>query len=178
MHDLAFLYLLAEDSNKDTTNFTVTLVDDDSMFIETMKDYLSSMNIKQLEMYSSAEQLLQVLKHGDRRLIILDFDFGDKSKYNGLSALEAIRNVDPKIPVIMLSAQDNMTTAIETLRKGALDYFMKGYQSTFTSVLSSILKINELQKLKQAQKEYNITAVIVAVVFSVMACMAAWQFFK
>lgn len=172
MHDLAFLYLLAEEKEKTPTELTVTLVDDDPMFSETLKDYLVSMNIHKLEVFKGAEALLQVLKQGDRRIIILDFDFGGTSKYNGLTALEAIRNVDSKIPVIMLSAQDSMATAIETLRKGALDYFIKGYESTFTSVLSSILKISELQKLKQAQKEYRITAVIVVIAFLVMAAMA------
>lgn len=92
--------------------------------------------------------------------------------------MEAIRQKNPALPVIMLSAQDNMAKAIETLRKGVLDYFIKGTENAFISVLSSILKINELQKLKQSQKEHTLIVSIVALAFVVMTCMFLCQYLK
>jgi hypothetical protein len=35
-----------------------------------------------------------------------------------------------------------------------MDYFIKGTENAFTSVLTSIIKINELQRLKKNEKDY------------------------
>jgi DNA-binding NtrC family response regulator len=177
MYDLTFLLLQAESAESDTTSFTVTLVDDDPFFKETMRDYLTSMNIKKIEMYDSGEKFLEVFKEGDNRLVVLDYDFGPISKFDGMGVLEEIRKRDKKIPVIMLSAQDNMAIALETLRRGALDYFIKGNQSTYTSVLASILKINELQRLKKSQREYMITGIVGGAIFAIMVWFAYAKYF-
>jgi len=66
--------------------------------------------------------------------------------------LDEIRKRNLGMPVIMLSSHDKLTLAIETLMKGALDYFFKGTENTFTSVFTSILKINEIQRLSEEKK--------------------------
>ena len=123
------------------------------------------MNIKTIECFSSGEEFLTALKVNDKRLVVLDFDFGSKERLNGMQVLEVIKKSSPGMPVIILSSQDNLQVALETLRKGASDYFIKGMESTFTTVLTSILKINELLRLKKVQKDYFTFAVIGAIVF-------------
>src|SRR6185369_4246264 len=87
-------------------------------------------------------------------------DFGSAERMNGLQVLQEIKKKNAEMPVIMLSAQDNMAVALQTLRAGAVDYFIKGTENTFTSVLTSMMKINELQRLKKNEKDY-ITALVV-----------------
>ena len=175
MYDLTFLLLEAEKANTDTTSFTVTLIDDDNFFRETLRDYLLSMNIRKIEMYESGEDFLAKMGDDEKRLVILDYDFGPKSKYDGMGVLDEIRKRNKKIPIIMLSAQDNMAIALETLRRGAVDYFIIGNQSTYTSVLTSILKINEIQRLRKAQREYMITGLIGATIF---VGLVLWAYVK
>lgn len=128
--------------------FTVTLVDDDPLYLEQMQDFLHSMNISRIECFKSGEEFLSAVKEGDNRLVVCDFDFGINAM-NGNDVLDEMRKRNFKMPVIILSGNDKLTLAIETLMKGALDYFFKGTENTFTSVLTSILKINEIQRLKK-----------------------------
>jgi len=44
---------------------------------------------------------------------------------DGLAALEAIRHIDPSMPVIMLSGNVDLSRSAEALRKGAVDYLLK-----------------------------------------------------
>jgi len=128
--------------------FTVTLVDDDPLYLEQMQDFLHSMNISDIECFKSGEEFLSKVKENDKRLIVCEFDFGYNAM-NGNDVLDEMRKRNFKMPVIILSGNDKLTLAIETLMKGALDYFFKGTENTFTSVLTSILKINEIQRLKE-----------------------------
>jgi two-component system response regulator AtoC len=155
--------------------FTVTLVDDDPLFIEQMRDNLMSMRINQIETFSSGEEFLAKLSENDRRLIVCDYDFGSPQKMNGLQVLTAIKKKNPGLPVIMLSSQDNMTIALTVLRSGATDYFIKGTENAFTSVLTSIVKINELQRLKKNEKDFQRTVTIGSVLVAIVIGFLAWQ---
>lgn len=178
MYDLKFLYHLTGDPSKETTRLTITLVDDDPFFIETLKDYLGSKNIKRIETFLTPEAFLPLLKPGDHRIVVLDYDFGDKSTMNGLSVLDAIRKIDPNIPVIMLSAQDDIEVAIDTLERGAVDYILKGLQSTFTSVLATVLKIGELQKAEDSKRNSKTKTNVISIAFLILFALLVWNFFR
>jgi len=152
MYDLYSRFLDPNLEKKIPLFFTVTLLDDDLLYLEQMKDFLQSMKIDNIECFTSGEAFLAAVKESDKRLIVCDLDFGSGGPMNGIDILDEIRKRNLKMPVIMLSGTDKITTAIETLMKGALDYFFKGNQNTFTSVLTSILKINEIQRLEEEKK--------------------------
>jgi len=159
MYELYHLALNEETDEKQELLFTISLVDDDPLFIMQMKDYLTSMKITDIRTYASGEEFLNAFKETEMNLVVCDFDFGSADRKNGLEVLEEIKKRNPQTPVIMLSAQDNIAVALQTLKKGAVDYFIKGTQNAFTSVLTSILKINELQRMKKTEKDYITTLV-------------------
>ncbi|MCX6292095.1 MAG: response regulator [Bacteroidetes bacterium] len=167
MYELYHLVLNAGSEEKQELMFTVSIIDDDPMFREALKDYLQSMKIEQVECFSTGEEFILSMKKSDKRLVICDFDFGTYSKMNGLQVMEEIRKRDPKIPVIILSAQDNIAIALKALKNGAVDYYMKGTESTFTTVLTTILKINELQRLRKNERDY-IRALVAGSVVSII----------
>jgi len=55
-------------------------------------------------------------------LILLDIMLPDS---NGVELISKIKSYDPNLPVIMLSAQGSIEVALESIRKGAFDYFTK-----------------------------------------------------
>ena len=138
------------------------------MFLETIKDYLYSVNITQVETFSSGEAFLASFQPKDSRFIVCDFDFGTSGSLNGLQVLEEIRRRDNTTPVVILSSQDKLDIALKTLRSGALDYFIKGNESTFTTVMTSILKTNEIFKLKKDKKDFITLGIIGIVLFSIL----------
>jgi len=152
MYELYHRTLNTTPDAKNELLFTVTLVDDDPLYLEQMKDFLHSMKIEHIDCFRSGEEFLASVKPGEKRLVVCDLDFGSSSAMNGNDVLDEIRKRNLGMPVIMLSSHDKLTLAIETLMKGALDYFFKGTENTFTSVFTSILKINEIQRLSEEKK--------------------------
>ena len=46
-------------------------------------------------------------------------------KVSGIEALDAIKSINPAIPVVIMTAYSSVETAVETLKKGAYDYLTK-----------------------------------------------------
>ncbi|MFM7216515.1 MAG: response regulator [Bacteroidota bacterium] len=172
MFDFYHLALTQEGKSKNTFEFQVTLVDDDPLFLASLSDYLESMGLPEPEKFSSGEALLSALKPDDSRFIICDYDFGSSDRMTGLQVLEELRRRSPKTPVVILSSQDKLDVALKTLRAGAVDYFIKGNESTFTTVLTSILKSNEIFRLKKDRKDLMVLATIGAIVFSLLLAVS------
>ncbi|MEY4594628.1 MAG: hypothetical protein RIQ47_1038 [Bacteroidota bacterium] len=126
----------------------IVIVDDDPSFSIMLKDYLISACDFNAELFSNGEQFLSEYQKDDRRIIILDYDFGKNSSLNGLSILKAVKLKNPYATVIMVSGQDDVETAIETIRNGASDYFLKSNKTVFTNVVNAIVKVLELERLK------------------------------
>lgn len=168
MYDFYYFALLPENANAQKLEFKVTLVDDEPFFLETMKDYLASMNVKEVDCFSSGEDFLSALKQGDRRFVICDYDFGAANKMNGGQVLEAVKKTDPNMPFVMLSAQDKLPIALEMLKKGALDYVIKGNETSFSTVLTSLLKTNEIYRLKKDKRDFLTLGVIGLVLFTAL----------
>src|ERR1019366_10062622 len=47
---------------------------------------------------------------------------------DGLSLVEWLRNAEPDIPVIMVTAMHDLSTALEAIRRGAYDYILKPFE--------------------------------------------------
>ncbi|MCB9233285.1 MAG: response regulator [Bacteroidia bacterium] len=78
---------------------------------------------EEVHSFVSGEELLKAL-HEDPDLILLDHHFvGGQS---GLEILTRIKGYNPGIQVIFLSGQEEVKVAVESLKRGAFDYVVKG----------------------------------------------------
>ena len=59
---------------------------------------------------------------------------------NGLETLKEIKAINPKTEVIMLSSNDDLGLAIESYKKGAIDYVVKG-PTAWTRITRQINRI-------------------------------------
>src|SRR5262245_43386759 len=57
--------------------------------------------------------------------VLLDVHLGAES---GLDVLTEIQTLRPDLPVVMLTAQGNIKTAVEAMRRGAVDFLEKPFQ--------------------------------------------------
>jgi two-component system response regulator HydG len=128
----------------DSTKTEIVIVDDDLSFSVMLKDYLYSSGEMNAENFENGDEFLEKYKHDDSRIIILDYEFGNKS--DGLTVLTKIKKINPRAMVIMVSSQDDLEKAVETLRKGAIDYFLKTNKTVFANILCSILKIMDMER--------------------------------
>ncbi|MGB3942514.1 MAG: sigma-54 dependent transcriptional regulator [Candidatus Manganitrophaceae bacterium] len=77
-------------------------------------------------------------------LILLDLSM---PRLNGMAVLKRIREVDDKIPVIMLTASETIQTAVEAIKSGADEYLTKPFDlEVLRRVLSRALSHRDLEK--------------------------------
>lgn len=71
---------------------------------------------------SSGQEALNHLRHGKFDLVFMDLKMPGM---DGLQLLPEIRLLDPDLPVLVLTANGSLETAVEALRTGAYGYLLK-----------------------------------------------------
>lgn len=130
------------------------LVDDDAVFLKSLEiDFLQHGDFT-IETFATGEICLLSLSHKPD-VIILDYllDGIDKSAMNGIETLDKIKEFDPDIPVIMLSAQDKIDIAISCMHHKALDYVVKS-ETAFIRLQKIITTIFKYKKIEKELKWY------------------------
>lgn len=133
----------------------IFLVDDEPIQNEMLKDYISERFQYQIKTYESGESALQDM-HLEPEVIVLDFHLNSHlpDAQNGVEVLKKMKQLKPNSQVIMLSGQDKLEVAIESMKHGAYDYVIKG-ETAFSRMENILNNINELRSIKAANKNYK-----------------------
>lgn len=100
---------------------TLLVIDDEPNIVFSIKETLSSPQLVVLSAATAREGVdLVRLRRPD--VAILDVRLPDQS---GLDAYDKIRAIDPRLPVIIMTAFAKTDTAIEAMRRGAYEYLVK-----------------------------------------------------
>lgn len=101
---------------------TILVVDDDKENVRSYGEVLTDMNYRVIsrEDVSSALALLQTGKAVD--LIITDYRMPGMS---GLDFIKALRQIQPDLPVIMITAYGNIETYLRSMSLGAFEFVNK-----------------------------------------------------
>ncbi len=122
-------------------NLKFFIVDDDRFCASVYEQYLKNHNYEDVTSFSNGEECLDEL-HQKPDIIFLDHNMEDM---NGFEVLKKIKRYDPNIYVIMVSAQENIDTAVNALKYGAFDYLVKDANvcEKMTETIQKILLIKE-----------------------------------
>lgn len=104
----------------------IFIVDDDEMLSEMLVDHLSKSGSYNIKIFSTGEECLMHLnEHPD--IIILDFNLNSihQEAANGLHILQAVKNRDKDILVIMYSSQEQYGSVLHSIGKDAIQYVIK-----------------------------------------------------
>jgi DNA-binding NtrC family response regulator len=73
----------------------------------------------------------------------------NKTALNGLETLAKIREMNPEIPVIMLSSQDKIEVAVNCMKLQAFDYIVKSETafSRLHNAIATALKVKKMEKV-------------------------------
>jgi two-component system, OmpR family, response regulator len=117
----------------------IFIVDDDKIMVTSLKQSLEKRFGEgvRIKTFNNGESCL---KNVDETLDIVILDYFMKNK-NGLEVLKSIKTINPKTEVIMLTGNDDVVIAIESLRAGAKDYLAKGpgSESKITKMVNYII---------------------------------------
>ena len=147
------------------------IVDDNKLSLlglhESLKNHFGDALI--ISTFISGKSALECVNK-NTSIVILDYLLEGE---NGNEILEAIKKINPKTEVIMLSSSENLVVAIESFRKGATDYVVKGGTAWGKLIPHVYHKITE--PIRKMGREYGVKKFIsiFIIVFVLMALLVA-----
>lgn len=129
----------------------VVLVDDEELTLKASQLFLQSSGISNVALVSDSLEVLPFLAANPVSVLVLDINMPNIS---GLELLPRITEKYPYIPVILMTASDEISNVIQGMKAGAFDYLVKPVESSrFVSTVRKALELcdisNELSSLKQ-----------------------------
>ncbi|MEW6701922.1 MAG: sigma-54 dependent transcriptional regulator, partial [Bacteroidota bacterium] len=121
----------------------ILVIDDDDSIRQTLTHLLMRLNYKVLSA-SNGKTGIEIAKQEQPDLIISDIRM---PRLSGLEVLEEVKNLDPRIRVILITAHDDMATTIQAMQKGAYDFIEKPIEIERLKV--SIKRALENKKLSE-----------------------------
>lgn len=150
------------------------LVDDEPIQNEMLKDYLNERFLYEVKIFDNGEEALQNM-HLNPEIVVLDYHLSghNKEAKNGVEILKSIKDKYPATQVIVLSGQDKIDVAIDTMKYGAYDYVVKG-ESAFSRIENVINNASELHKMRTINKGYKNTITMLCAVIGLIVLGALY----
>ncbi len=101
--------------------FKIFVVEDDPFYGELLKRHLALNPDNEVYLYKTGKECLKNM-HLNPDFISLDYGLPDIS---GLEVMKKIKLTHPNVPIVIVSGQEDVKTAIDLLKEGAYDYFTK-----------------------------------------------------
>jgi two-component system OmpR family response regulator len=162
-----------------TKNNEIFLVDDDKMFLATMKLYVSQFfRNYNITTFTTGEECLKYL-YKKPGIVFLDYFLNGVSPnaMNGIKVLSQIKKTNPDVNVVMFSAQDHIDVAVDTMKYGAFDYIVKN-ERMFLRVQNAMKNIIRNFSLKREMKAYQYKTFLMAgLIFLIMGVLVYIRIF-
>jgi two-component system, OmpR family, response regulator len=137
-----------------TEKIKIFLVDDDAVFLKSLEIEFTHHTDFTVETFESGEECLA---HLDEKpdVIILDYHLNgvNENAINGLETLDKIKAYNPEIPVVILSAQDQIDVAISCMHHKAFDYVVKS-ETAFLRLQKNITAFFHYERIEKELKWY------------------------
>lgn len=135
-------------------NANILIIEDNEDLCKTLAEFLRKKG-NHVRTAFTGEHGLSILGQDIIDLVLLDIKLPD---INGLQILESIKDKDPDILVIMITASTDARPAVDAMKKGAYDYLMKPFElDQLKLVVAKALETHNLKKevtrLKTQHKE-------------------------
>lgn len=130
----------------------IVVIDDDPMVQHWFRREFEKTDFTVLPARSALEGL-ELLRGQSPDVVMLDVVLPDMS---GLDAYQRIRESDPKLPVIFITAGGESETAIEAMKLGALDYLFKPLDRK--QVRHLVGRAIEIRRLMETPVQFQFTS--------------------
>jgi DNA-binding NtrC family response regulator len=131
---------------------SVLLIDDNAA-VRTALEVLLSLQGLEIQQADSPAAGLRVLEHGDVDLVIQDMNFSRQatSGEEGIDLFHRIRELQPELPIILLTAWTHLETAVDLVKAGAADYLAKPWDDArLLTTVRNLLQLRSALLEKQA----------------------------
>jgi two-component system response regulator AtoC len=125
------------------TNCKIFIVEDDDWYGQILQYQLSLNPDFEIHFFSSGTQCLSHM-HLNPDVITIDYSLPD---IKGDKLFLKIREINPNVPVIFISSQQEIPIAVNLLKQGVYDYLIKD-ENTKDMLWNSLIKLRERHSLK------------------------------
>lgn len=123
--------------------YPVLLVDDEASWLRTLSLVMKKEGINNLVKLTDSRTVMEILAAEKFSLVLLDLNM---PYISGEKILAQIMAGYPDVPVIIVSGINQVKTAVQCMRKGAFDFFVKTDQSA--RLVQSVRHALEVSRLK------------------------------
>jgi DNA-binding NtrC family response regulator len=127
------------------------VADDQPHILEALRLLLKREGYE-LEMVRTPALVLEALAHDsfDGVLVDLNYTRDTTSGQEGLELVARVKEIDPQVPVVVMTAWGNIDLAVEAMRRGADDFIQKPWENArLLSVLRTQMELHRSQKKAQ-----------------------------
>ncbi len=123
--------------------FTIMLVDDEKEILYSVKVMFNCAGFSNVITVNDSREVMALLDEQQISLVVLDLSM---PHVTGLEILKKMQRIHPGIPVIVMTAINQIETAVECMKLGALDFFVKPVEES--RLLASVARAMEVHELK------------------------------
>jgi len=119
----------------------ILIIDDEMIMRESLAGWLKR-DGHDVVSAASGEDAMQILKNSRFDILLVDIKMEGMS---GLDVLRLVKESDPDVAVVMITAYGSISTAVEAMKKGAYDYFLKPFDPDALGVLIDKIILHQAQ---------------------------------
>ncbi|MBA3010087.1 MAG: sigma-54-dependent Fis family transcriptional regulator [Desulfobacula sp.] len=140
----------------------ILIVDDDAAHLSMLQTVLKSLN-HSIECVSDGEDAIHAAREKPYDLILMDVRMAN---VDGIEALHRIKEFNPSIPIIIMTAYSSVDKAVEAMKLGAYDYLTKPLnidelKITIERAMAHLQLSIELSELKEkVSSDLNFSGII------------------
>jgi len=109
-------------SHDGVASIDVLLVDDEAQVLQSTSTFLRSSGISNVQTLQDGRELQLIVSQSDVGVLVLDLHMPHIS---GVQLLNELIANHPDLPVIVMTATNEVDTAVACMRSGAADYLVK-----------------------------------------------------
>jgi DNA-binding NtrC family response regulator len=123
----------------------ILIVDDEIDMLELLELIITDRTEYEVVTTNNPLEVPELLKKQPFDLLLTDLRMPD---IDGIELIEMVKQIDDKIPFIIVTAYGTIESAVEAMRKGAFDYITKPFRQE-----QILLTIEKVMKWRRLQKE-------------------------
>ncbi|MBX9888084.1 MAG: sigma-54 dependent transcriptional regulator [Flavobacteriaceae bacterium] len=124
----------------------ILIVEDDISFCKMLEKFLIKNAYEVISAFTASEARLAI-QQTTFDLLLIDLRLPDA---DGIELMMEFKNLDPSIPVVLMTGYSEVNTAVKAIKNGAADYISKPFnQDEVLLVIANALEVTSAEKIQK-----------------------------
>lgn len=149
----------ATDYPSSMSNDGVVLIIEDDVDVLRAARIALQPHVQRIETATSTDGLRDTLKATPYDVVLLDMNFarGARNGAEGLGGLAIVREVDPTLAVVLMTAYGGVAIAVDSLKRGAADFVLKPWRND--ALVDAVLGGIELTRTRRGSDALDLETI-------------------